>query len=244
MKTARTQPFPIGDRFVPLCAEPLGSYERGCLFTPFWETPVLVFPGSSGGNAWAPMTFSPQTNLAYVPANVASTLYSSKHEAFDDATGDFKKIAGGDGFFRPAGAQRSGTLTAMDPTTNKIVWQQKTRFPMGTGSGLLSTAGGLLFHGEADGNLVAYDIKNGEELWKFQTGAGADGPVSTFEADGEQYVAVLSGGNNILLAQRGDFLTVFKLGGTAPERPAPRVPPPIHPGATPQVAPTPTEPPR
>jgi glucose dehydrogenase len=132
----------------------------------------------------------------------------------------------------------------MDPTTNKIVWQQKTRFPMGTGSGLLSTAGGLLFHGEADGNLVAYDIKNGEELWKFQTGAGADGPVSTFEADGEQYVAVLSGGNNILLAQRGDFLTVFKLGGTAPERPAPRVPPPIHPGATPQVAPTPTEPQR
>ena len=108
----------------------------------------------------------------------------------------------------------------MDPATNKIVWQKQTTYPMGTGSGLLSTAGGLIFHGESDGNLVAYDISNGEELWKFQTGAGANGPVSTFEADGEQYVAVLAGGNNILLSPRGDFLWTFKLGGTLPEAPA------------------------
>ena len=50
----------------------------------------------------------------------------------------------------------------MDPTTNKIVWQKRTKFPLGTGSGLLSTAAGLLFHGESDGNVVAYDIANGE----------------------------------------------------------------------------------
>ena len=107
---------------------------------------------------------------------------------------------------------------------------------MGTGSGLLSTAGGLIFHGESDGNLVAYDIRNGEELWKFQTGAGANGPVSTFEADGEQYVAVMAGGNNILLSPRGDFLWTFKLGGTLPEAPPGRQPPLIHP-APPQRQP-------
>jgi quinohemoprotein ethanol dehydrogenase len=234
MKTAGTQPFPIGDRFVPLCPEPLGDYERGCLFTPYWDRPVLIFPGSSGGNAWAPMTFSPQTNLAYVPANVMSSVYTSKYDEFDETTGTFKKIGGGDGFVRPPGAQRSGTLTAIDPTTNKIAWQKQTRYPMGTGSGLLSTAGGLVFHGESDGNLVAYDIRNGEELWKFQTGAGANGPVSTFEADGEQYVAVLAGGNNILLSPRGDFLWTFKLGGTLPEAPPGRQPPLIHPGPTPR----------
>ena len=127
-------------------------------------------------------------------------------------------------------------MTAMDPATNKVVWQKQTKYPMGTGSGLLSTAGGLIFHGESDGNLVAYDIRNGEELWKFQTGAGANGPVSTFEADGEQYVAVLAGGNNILLSPRGDFLWTFKLGGTLPEAPPGRQPPLIHP-APPQRQP-------
>ena len=229
MKTAKTQPYPIGDRFVPLCAEPLREYERGCLFSSFWDTRILIFPGSSGGNAWAPMTFSPRTNLAYVPANVMSTVYIAKHEEFDESRGAFRITGGGEGFYRPAGAQRSGTLTAMDPTTNKIVWQKQTKWPLGTGGGLLSTAGGLIFHGEPDGNLVARDIRNGDELWKFQTGAGANAPASTFEVDGEQYVAILSGGNRLLLSQRGDVLWAFKLGGTVPPAPAPAEPPVTHP---------------
>jgi alcohol dehydrogenase (cytochrome c) len=104
---------------------------------------------------------------------------------------------------------------------------------MGGGSGLLSTAGGLLFHGESDGNLVAYDIKNGAELWKFQTGAGANAPVSTYAVDGEQYVAVLSGGNALYMSQRGDLLWAFKLGGKVPPATAPREPPLIQPGPQP-----------
>lgn len=230
MKTAKTQPFPVGDPFVPMCAEPVAGYETGCLFSAFWDTPVLIFPGSSGGNAFAPLTFSPKTNLVYIPASVMATLYTSKHEAWDETKQGFVKTGGGEGFFRPAGTPRSGTLTAMDPSTNKIVWQKTTKYPMGGGSGLLSTAGGLLFHGESDGNLVAYDIKNGDELWKFQTGAGANAPVMTYEIDGEQYVAVLSGGNNLLFSQRGDSMWAFKLGGTLPEAPAAREPPVLQPG--------------
>src|SRR6202023_769499 len=62
MKTAMTQPFPVGDRCVPLCPEPLlEGFERGCLFRPFWEKPIPIFPGTSGGNAWARMTYSPRT---------------------------------------------------------------------------------------------------------------------------------------------------------------------------------------
>jgi glucose dehydrogenase len=104
---------------------------------------------------------------------------------------------------------------------------------MGGGSGLLSTAGGLLFHGESDGNLVAYDIRNGEELWKFQTGAGSNAPVSTYLVNGEQYIAVLSGGNALYMSQRGDFLWAFKLGGKVPPAAAPREPPLIQPGPPP-----------
>ena len=149
---------------------------------------------------------------------------------FDETTGRFKTVGEGSGFNRPPGAQRSGTLTAMDPTTNKIVWQKKTKWPLGTGGGLLSTAGGLIFHGEPDGNVVARDIRNGDELWKFQTGAGANAPVSTFVVDGAQYIAIMSGGNRLLLSQPGDYLWALKLGGTVPPAPAPREPPLIHPG--------------
>ena len=69
-KTAKTQPYPIGDRFVPLCADPLKDFERGCVFSAFWDKPILMFPGSSGGNGWATITFSPKKNLVYVPAKV------------------------------------------------------------------------------------------------------------------------------------------------------------------------------
>jgi glucose dehydrogenase len=100
---------------------------------------------------------------------------------------------------------------------------------MGTGSGLLSTAAGILFHGESDGRVLAYDAKNGETLWHFQTGAGADAPVATYEIDGEQYVAILAGGNSFQLSQRGDSLWAFKLGGTVPEAPAPPEPPLVQP---------------
>jgi quinohemoprotein ethanol dehydrogenase len=139
-KTAKTQPYPIGDRFVPLCAEPLKEFERGCVFAAFWDKPILVFPGSSGGNAWAPITFSPKTNLVYVPANVMPSVFEVKHEVIDETTGLFKKVGGGQGYYRPGGAPRSGTLTAMDPATNRIVWQKQTKWPLGSGAGLLSTA--------------------------------------------------------------------------------------------------------
>ena len=245
MKTSTTQPFPVGDRFVPLCPEQLlEGFERGCLFTAFWEKPILIFPGTSGGNAWAPMTYSPKTRLVYIPANVLPSAFSAKREIWDDATKRLVTVGDSQGFYRPAGVQRSGTLTAMDPTTNKVVWQKKTKFPMGGASGLLSTAGGLLFHGESDGNLVAYDVRNGEELWKFQTGAGANAPVSTYSVNGAQYVAVLSGGNALYMSQRGDLLWAVKLGGAVPAATAPREPPLVQPAPTAAPASPPPQQPR
>jgi glucose dehydrogenase len=240
MKTARTQPYPIGDRFVPLCPEQLlVGFERGCLFSPFWEQPIIIFPGSSGGNAWAPMTYSPKTGHVYIPANIVPTAFTAKRQIWDETTKRLVTVGDALGFYRPAGLERSGTLTAMDPTTNKVVWQKRTKFPMGGGSGLLSTAGGLLFHGESDGNLVAYDIGNGNELWKAQTGAGANAPVSTYSVNGEQYVAVMAGGNALYMSQRGDWLWAFKLGGTVPPPPAPREPPLIQPAPPAPAAPAP-----
>jgi len=213
-KTAKTQPFPIGDTVVPTCPEQ-GSVAAGsrsdCVFAAYRaDNPVVTTPGTQGGFNWAPMTFSPLTNLIYVPASIINSQF-------------------GPSFSRPAGQPRAGTLTAVNPATNRIVWQKRTKFPLGTGSGLLSTASGLLFHGESDGNVVAYDIRNGDVLWSFQTGAGADAPVATYEVNGEQYVAILAGGNSFQLSQRGDNLWAFKIGGTVAPLPAPPEPPTSQP---------------
>ena len=231
-KTAKTQPFPIGDSFVPTCPEP-GTVAPGtltsCVFGAYWTEPVVMAPGTLGGLSWAPMAFNPQTGLIYVPGTVINSGFTLRRQEWDEKAKGFKPLDEGVGFYRPPGTPRSGTLTAIDPTTNKIVWQKRTRFPLGTGSGLLSTATGLMFHGESDGNLLAYDIANGEVLWRFQTGAGADAPVATYEVNGEQYVALLAGGNSFMLSKRGDTVWGFKLGGTVPQQPPPPEPPTVQP---------------
>jgi quinohemoprotein ethanol dehydrogenase len=231
-KTAKTQPFPIGDSFVPTCPEP-GSVAAGsqssCVFGAYWTEPVIMAPGTLGGLSWAPMTFSRQTGLIYIPGTVINSGFTLRRQEWDEKAQHFKPLDEGVGFFRPPGEPRAGTLSAIDPATNKIVWQKRTKFPLGTGSGLLSTATGLMFHGESDGNLVAYDIRNGDVVWRFQTGAGADAPVATYEVNGEQYVALLAGGNSFMLSKRDDVLFAFKLGGTLPQRPAPPEPPTIQP---------------
>ncbi|MCC7009987.1 MAG: PQQ-binding-like beta-propeller repeat protein [Acidobacteria bacterium] len=216
IKTARTQPFPIGDSYVPTCPEPASvpaGMKSGCIFTPYFDEPVVIAPGTQGGMTWAPMSFSPATNLLYVPGSIIHSAFTHQGS-----------------FSRPPMASRSGTLTAMNPATNRIVWQKKVKYPIGGGSGLLSTASGLLFHGEPDGRIIAWDMKNGDELWSFQTGAGANAPVVSYEVGGEQYVAILAGGTRgYQMSAPGDSLWAFKLGGTVPPAPAPPEPPTVEP---------------
>lgn len=234
MKTARTQPFAVGDTFVPVCPEP-GSVQQGmrsgCLFTPYFTEPTAISPGTDGGLSWAPMAYSPRTKLIYVCGTINVSGHEFREQTFNEAQGRLVTTPGtGRGFFRLPWPQptRGGTVTAMDPTINKIVWQKRLPWPCGSGSGFLATASDLLFHGESDGHLVVHDAVSGDVLWKFQTGAGADAPVATYEIAGEQYIAIMAGGNQYMSSAMGDNLWVFKLGGTLPPAPAPPLPGPKY----------------
>jgi quinohemoprotein ethanol dehydrogenase len=207
--TAKTQPYPIGDAVVPQCAQPLDGYEKaGCIFEAFWEEPVLIQPSGVGGTNWAPMSYSPETGDFYVPA----TIRTSAFVRYDTKYMKGQRYDGGTQA-APIGSTMSGTFTAIGGHTNKIVWQYKAPYRIGQGSGSTTTAGGLVFHGEPDGNFVAFDAKTGEELWRFQTGYGADAGPMVYEVDGEEFVAIPTGGNQGMLSKNGDAVWAFSLNG-------------------------------
>jgi quinohemoprotein ethanol dehydrogenase len=208
-KTAKTQPYPLGDATVPQCAQPMEGYEKaGCIFEPFWEEPVLIQPSGQGGTNWSPMPYNPDTGYLYVPGTIRTSVFSRVPSEY--TTG--KRYTNGTQA-PPIGSPLSGTFTAIDSRTNKIAWQQKLPYRMGGGGGSTVTAGGLLLRGEPDGNFVALDAKTGEVLWKFQTGFGADAPPMAYEVDGDQYIAIVTGGNSIQGSAYGDAVWTFSLKG-------------------------------
>ena len=198
--TSVSQPYPVGDAVMPQCPEPLGTWPIKCIFGVTWDVPVLIAPGGNGGPNWAPMSYDPQTGYFYVTAAIR--------------TGSRTAPGSGKTAPPPIGAKYSGTLTAVDSRTNRIAWQRKMPYSIGQGSGSLTTAGGLLFHGEPDGNLQAYNARTGDLLWQWQTGAGADAPAITYEIDGEQFVAIAAGGQAIQTSSaNGDMIWAFSLKG-------------------------------
>src|SRR5712691_7163685 len=224
-KTAPTQPWPIGDPFVPqACTEAIGSYPTAGIFTPFKTDPILMCPGANGGSEWSTSSYSQQTGLMYVCGIHQPQIWTGKPDLIQQGT-----LRLGSAFVTPPGGKTWGNVTAIDVRTNRKAWQVQTdKMCIG---GTMATAGGLVFAGEGNGNFDAYDAKTGKNLWQFQTGAGANAPAVTYQLDGQQYVAVASGGNFQLDFPRGDTLWVFSLNGTLGPASAPPAP------AT-QVAPT------
>lgn len=148
---------------------------------------VFAAPGFLGGKNQQPMAYSPQTGLFYVPANEWGM------DIWNEPV-SYKKGAAflGAGFtIHPLNEDYIGALRAIDPKTGKMVWEVRNNAPLWGGA--MTTAGGLVFWGTPEGYLKAADARTGKELWKFQTGSGVVAPPITWEENGEQYVAVVSG---------------------------------------------------
>ena len=143
---------------------------------------VLVMPNQSGAANWFPPSFSPQTNLFYVQAYDAASVYY----VYDNN----KKPEGWAGNDR--GGWTEASLRALDFRTGKVKWNHKWATP-GARSGILTTAGGVLFTGDTVSNLVGFNAATGAVLWH----AGLNGPVTngpiTFELDGLQYLVTAAG---------------------------------------------------
>ncbi|WP_374410282.1 methanol/ethanol family PQQ-dependent dehydrogenase [Novosphingobium colocasiae] len=165
---------------------------------------VFASPSFLGGKNWMPMAYSQDTGLFYIPSNDWGMDIWNEPIAY-------KKGAAflGAGFtIKPIAEDHIGALRAMDPKTGKIVWEYKNKAPLW--GGVLTTHGNLVFTGTPEGFLKAFDAKSGQELWKFQTGSGVVGSPITWEQDGEQYVAVMSGWGGAVPLWGGEVAKTFK----------------------------------
>ncbi|WP_341644199.1 PQQ-dependent dehydrogenase, methanol/ethanol family [Thauera sp. SDU_THAU2] len=161
------------------------------------DKPFDAVPGPFGAHNWHSMSYSPQTGLAYFPAqNIPLVLQEDKDWSYNQAQPG--QAMAGIGWnlgllvnTRPPTSEPFGRLIAWDPVQQKEVWRKEHVSPWNGGT--LVTAGNVVFQGTADARLLAYDARDGKELWSAPMGTGVIAAPVTYEVDGKQYVSIAVG---------------------------------------------------
>ena len=181
---------------------------------------ALVYPYGWGGHNWHPMSYSPNTGLVYIPVlDVAAVQQSPNSEGGEEPLG---QGAYGVGEGKEAEDEMLGKIVAWDPVTQSERWSQEHKLPWN--GGVLSTAGGLVFQGNAEGKFNAYAADSGELLWTIQTGSAIQAPPVTVRINDEQLVIIPVGWggpqrlwiprhNAVDLSKGPSRLIAFKLDG-------------------------------
>ncbi len=178
---------------------------------------VFNAPSFLGGKNQMPMAFSPETGYFYVPANEWGMDIWNEPVSYKRGAAYL-----GAGFtIKPLNDDYIGALRAVDPVSGKVVWEVKNNAPLW--GGVMTTGGNLVFYGTPEGYLKAIDATTGKELWQFQTGSGVIAPPVSWEENGEQYIAVVSGwggavplwggdvAKRVNMLEQGGSVWVFKL---------------------------------
>jgi quinohemoprotein ethanol dehydrogenase len=167
--------------------DPAARYPDGASFA--------LWPGNMGAHSWQPSSFSPHSRLVYIP--VRQNGHSIDDKGIDPASwrfrpGNIGNLAVNIGL-RPIHdpSNNRSYLLAWDPATQKEAWRVAT--PGAWGGGVMSTAGGLVFQGQADGMFSAYDDRTGRRVWSFAAGAPILAPPISYKVGRQQYVTVLTG---------------------------------------------------
>jgi PQQ-dependent dehydrogenase (methanol/ethanol family) len=173
--------------------------------TPLTLAGVRHCPGIIGGVEWNGPAYLPREKLLYVNAVdwcgttkltenrwVRGGLYFGGEFEFDDA-----KYA-------------KGWTRAIDAATGKTAWSRQSPTPMV--AGLTPTAGDVVMTGDLDGNFLVLDSRSGKTLYRFNTGGGVAGGISTYLVNGRQYVAVASGNNSRTVWRSAGAATIVVFG--------------------------------
>lgn len=139
-------------------------------------------PGVRGATNWYAQSFDPQTGLFYVMAAEDCGIYRKSGKIFGPNP-DPSDVG-------------TRLVRALNIQTGDVVWEKLLVGPQETNyTGVLTTAGGLLFHGETGGDFAAVDAKNGQTLWTFRANDSWRASPMTYMVDGRQYVAAMDSTN-------------------------------------------------
>jgi alcohol dehydrogenase (cytochrome c) len=162
-------------------------------------------PGTQGGVEWNGPTYDQKHG--YLVVNAIDWCTSVKLQRLDTLKGapgqswsgmDDPKMAFGR---QDPISKWRGWITAVDAENGAIRWRVRTPKPMV--AGITSTAGGVVFTGDLDGNVLALDAGTGKELWRNPTSKAIGGGVISYEAGGKQYVAAAAGLNSAIWPVHG-----------------------------------------
>ena len=185
---------------------------------------VLACPTWAGGKDWEAGAYSPLTNTMYFPLrNTCARMLSTENPQGE------RELALTEGGQRPLaiyalaarhqiapGTEQLGSIHAISVETGETAWLFEQRAAT---QSLVTTGGGLIFGGDANGRFRAFDQETGDVLWEINLGSPVTGYPVSFAVDGRQYVAVATGtgaGINLrmtpeLRPSRGNNLFVFAL---------------------------------
>lgn len=194
--------------------------------------PFISMPGPGGAHSWQPMSFSPLTQLVYLPvAEMSFPLIpgsnETQHELAWNTGVDFNagSLPQDPKIKAQLKSSLKGHLAAWDPVARKEAWRVELGHPWN--GGVLSTAGGLVFQGTAMGEFIAYRADSGERLWSAPTQAGVLAAPISYSVDGEQFVAIEVGWGGAFGLAAGELardshiasnlprVLAFKLGASA-----------------------------
>ena len=152
---------------------------------------IEMCPSTSGFKSWRAMAFSPLTNALYIPVALNCELATF---------GPAERILGGGGTGpvrrintpHPASEGNLGELLVIDIRNGEVMWRHRTPSPINTAA--LTTAGGLVFAGDWDRHMYAYNAQSGDILWQTRLPTSTQGFPISYLADGKQYVAIPVGG--------------------------------------------------
>ncbi len=203
------------------------------------DKPVFTLPSPLGAHNWHPMSYSPLTGLVYIPVQEMPWVYGQA-ENFEYQpgfwnTGTEMVLAAlpDDPENRKAVlAMTRGHIAAWDPVAQREVW--RVQHPGIWNGGLLSTAGNLVFQGNANGEFAAYRADNGDKLWSMPVQTGVVAAPVTYLAGDQQYVTVMAGWGGVAALAGGEIaaragvrnvsrVLTFRLGGEAQLPPLPKL---------------------
>ena len=152
---------------------------------------IEMCPSTSGFKSWRAMAFSPLTNALYIPVALnceLATFGPAERMLGGGGTGPVRRI----NTPHPASEGNLGELLVIDIRNGEVMWRHRTPSPINTAA--LTTAGGLVFAGDWDRHMYAYNAWSGDILWQTRLPTSTQGFPISYLADGKQYVAIPVGG--------------------------------------------------